>query len=251
MNSVIPKPTQKSQSDKKYFTMLLFQYITDRNLEAFKNLMESENLDPNLKDNDGGSLLLYSARDDKALAFTEYLITKGASINSQDNSGFSALFKAAYLGNKETVKFLINQENINLNQENSAFAFILNPVTVAILKDYEDIVKRLLWNGADPFKAESLILSGMQLFLRPYNGKYRYMIDFYKRWPNGKKQILFALYCSKKKGIKNEEELAKQSQEELAKELQEEELVKEPKKSLFDVSRLPISFVIKLADEYL
>jgi len=240
MNAVVQKPNQKTLADKKFFEKLLFQYITDRNFEPFKKLIESEDLDPNIKDTDGNSLLLYSSRDDKALHFTEYLISKGANINSSDNSGFSALFKAAYLGNKETVKFLIKQKNINLDAEDGAFAFILNPLTVAILKDYEDIVKRLLYNGADPFKAEALMLSGMQLFLRPYRGKYRFMVDFYKRWPNGKKQILYALYFSKKK-----------SESEAKSESESGDIAKQSQSNLFDISRLPIGYVMKLADEYL
>jgi len=85
----------------------------------------------------------------------------------------------------------------------------------------------------------------MQLFLRPYSGKYRLMIDFYKRWPNGKKQILYALYFSKKRDQQLEAEVKSETEAESG------ETAKQSQNNLFDISRLPIGYVMKLADEYL
>jgi len=204
----------------------LFNLIRDNRLEDFKSLIENEEINPDDTSYNGSPLIVFLANDKAKVPFLEYILSIGANVNITDLRERSALFQACSSGNKEAVKLLLQHKELEIDKENKAFAFVMNAVTVAILQDHYIIAKMLMDARANPTKAEEILLNEDQLYKNAYNEKYKRLVNFYKRWHNGKKQILLALYFSKKSKSNS---------------------MIQP----YNVSLIPYSLVIKIADEFL
>jgi len=207
----------------------LFSLIESLNFDAFKQVFESEDVNPNTKGPQGSTLLLHTAVNDNKFMFTQFLLEKGADINTVGQQGYNALFAAVYWNSIETVKLLLSTKKANLDESNEAFGFKLNPVSAAIYKDHYEIAKLLLYHGADPFKAERFIIE-IEVISKAYTEKYSELLEFYKRWHKGKKQILLALHLAKNK---------------------KDEQVTMKKLKPFDVSLLSPQLTVRIADEFL
>jgi len=208
----------------------LFALIDSLNFDAFKQIIESEDVNPNTRGQQGNTLLIHTAGNDNKIMFTEYLLEKGADVNLVGLQGYNALFTAVYWNSKKTVKLLLSTcPKINIDESNQAFGFKLNPISAAIYKDHYEIAKTLLYYDSDPLKAEKHIIETNEL-IKAYVEKYSELIEFYKRWHKGKKQILLALHLAKNK--------------------KDEQVTMEGIRP-FDVSKLPSQIIVRIADEFL
>ncbi len=207
----------------------LSDLISKNNLDSFVQIMENENISLDLLLPCGTPLIVFLSKDSTKNPFLEYLIKKGAKVNLSDRNGSTALFKACFSGNKQAVEVLLESKEIEIEKEYRQFAFKMNALTVSIHEDHYNIAKMLLHRGADPFKAEVILLSEDQLYRKSYCEKYKKLIDFYKRWHSAKKQILFVY------------ESSNNSQQEISSSQTKHKLI----------SLLPLSIVQKIADEYL
>ncbi|MCP4711982.1 MAG: hypothetical protein GY869_25455, partial [Planctomycetes bacterium] len=118
-----------------------------RNYQPSKDTVElllTNGVDVNLKDNDGWTPLLLAAewadRD-----FAELLLDKGAKIDAKDDeSGFTALHHAVRLGKKNMVELLIARgADINVKDKQGH-----TPLYFAVNHDYQ-IAELLINKGAD------------------------------------------------------------------------------------------------------
>ena len=221
-----PQPSQKLKDHEKE----LFRLIEVKDFDLFKQIMEGEQVDPNLRSHFSRTLLLHTAGDDHKYIFTEYLVNNGADINAIGEKGFTAVFLASYYNRKTTLKMLLSKHPKIIDKENNAFGFDLNPVSAAVFKDFYGIAKMLMYGGADPYKAEKIMLANEKIFKEIYSQKYKELIDFYKRWHKGKKQFLLAFYLAKNR-------------------TDEQQTVKGIKP--FDLNLLSDEVVIRIADEFL
>jgi ankyrin repeat protein len=72
------------------------------------NLFLAAGMDPNVKDQVGGTALRYAAAKGH-LAIVQALLDKGAEVNVQDNDGFTPLRYAAYYGHTAVVQALLKK----------------------------------------------------------------------------------------------------------------------------------------------
>jgi len=220
--------TQNSHlsSSSKPFVKILQNLIVNNLLKDFKSIMENEKINPNITSDNGTPLIFFLANDKTKIRFLEYLISIGANVNITDKKERTVLFIACSSENTEAVKLLLQKKELEIDKENRTFAFVMNAFTVAVLGDHYKIAKMIMYHGANPTKSEEILLSETQLYQNAYTEKYKRLIDFYKRWKSGKKQILLAYYLSQKSSGN-------------------------PLIKLFDVRLLPKAIIIRIADEFL
>jgi ankyrin repeat protein len=85
--------------------------------EIAKLLLE-HGANPNLKDDDGGTALMYATRD-RSGKLPLLLLQHGADLNLKDNGGNTALFHAVELGNDKTIQLLL-QSGAKIGDVNSS-----------------------------------------------------------------------------------------------------------------------------------
>jgi len=189
------------KSEKEFSTLQsheknLFHLITKKDFDLFRSILDSQAVDPNIRDHSGNTMLMHSVVDDDCMQFTQHLLIKGADLNAIDKHGMTALFKAAYWGEEKSLIVLLSKKNIDLEATNKAFNFELNPLAASIFKNHVNITKLLLIKGADPFHAEKLIAKNYNIFKDFYGEEAQQLLDFYKRWYKGKIGFAFAKYVS-------------------------------------------------------
>lgn len=156
------------------------------------------NLHQTFKDQNDANMLLLAITNDKGLKMTDYLISKGLSLNSKDNQGNGAFYYAAFNANnidnlKELVKRGVKYDDTALvaaaqgrRTTNSleAFQYLiedlkLNPKTtnpegktllhlIALKPNQAEIIQYLLNKGVD---AKKLDQQGNSVFLIASKGK--------------------------------------------------------------------------------
>jgi len=197
LNELLFKKTDPYTNLKSY-EKNLFHLIIKKDFDLFRSIIDSQHVDPNIRDQSGNTLLIHSVVDDDNILFTQHLLIKGADINAADKHGMTAVFRAAYWGEEKSLLLLLSKKKVDLEATNNAFKFDLNPLVASIFKNHHNIAKILLHKGADPFHAEKLIAKNYNIFKDFYAETYQELLDFYKRWHKGKKQFIFAKYLAEK-----------------------------------------------------
>jgi ankyrin repeat protein len=189
------KKTEKEFTDLKSHEKNLFHLITKKDFDLFRSIIDSQGVDPNIRDHSGNTMLMHAVVDDDCMLFTQHLLIKGSDLNATDKHGMTAIFKAVYWGEEKSVILLLSKKNVDLELTNRAFKFELNPLAASIFKNHMNIAKHLLAKGADPYKAEKLIAKNYNIFKDFYGQEAQALIDFYKRW-HRKKLMAFVRHLA-------------------------------------------------------
>lgn len=148
------------------------------NLQALQSLITPENI--NARDEQGETVLIKAARkaydmngdhdywnDNHYAKIVKFLLDKGADRTIAQSDGLIALHFAAMNGAVKTVKALVNNETINLQDKNGETPLIKAASHNNELYDDDhkaaDVVKLLLENGADPTIKQSKGLMALHL----------------------------------------------------------------------------------------
>ncbi|MDR0140170.1 ankyrin repeat domain-containing protein [Metabacillus idriensis] len=100
--------------------------------------------DADYKDQDGWTPLHWATQECQ-MEIIQYLLFKGANINSKDNNGFSPLYQAASEGRIKLVDFLIDKgAEIDIRSSNGT-----TPLIIASCYGHLESVKYLVGKGAD------------------------------------------------------------------------------------------------------
>ncbi|XP_032038264.1 ankyrin repeat and SAM domain-containing protein 6 isoform X1 [Aythya fuligula] len=126
--------TEKRQPD-------IFHALKLGNFQLVKEIVDEDPSQVNITTVDGASPLMIAAVTGQ-LPLVQLLVEKNAEIDRQDNvHGWTALMQATYHGNKEVVKYLLNQgADVNLRAKNGYTAFDL----IMLLNDPDTELVRLL-----------------------------------------------------------------------------------------------------------
>ncbi|XP_074844005.1 ankyrin repeat and SAM domain-containing protein 6 isoform X2 [Carettochelys insculpta] len=111
------------------------------NFQLVKEIADEDPNQVNIINSDGASPLMIAAVTGQ-LALVQLLVERNADIDKQDNvHGWTALMQATYHGNKEVVKYLLNQgADVNLRAKNGYTAFDL----IMLLNDPDtELVRQL------------------------------------------------------------------------------------------------------------
>ncbi|KAH0618016.1 hypothetical protein JD844_016930 [Phrynosoma platyrhinos] len=111
------------------------------NFQLVKEITDEDPAQANVINDDGASPLMIAAVTGQ-LPLVQLLISRNVDIDKQDNiHGWTALMQATYHGNKEVVKYLLNQgADVNLRAKNGYTAFDL----IMLLNDPDAELVRLL-----------------------------------------------------------------------------------------------------------
>uniref|UniRef100_A0A8D0C9T1 Ankyrin repeat and sterile alpha motif domain containing 6 n=1 Tax=Salvator merianae TaxID=96440 RepID=A0A8D0C9T1_SALMN len=133
-HAVLVSDKQKRQPD-------IFHALKMGNFQLVKEITDEDPAQANVINDDGASPLMIAAVTGQ-LALVQLLVSKNVDIDKQDNiHGWTALMQATYHGNKEVVKYLLNQgANVNLRAKNGYTAFDL----IMLLNDPDAELVRLL-----------------------------------------------------------------------------------------------------------
>lgn len=134
----------------KYGETALIRATSKGHLAVVKVLVEEGKADLNAKDNTGLSSLIIAAFKGYQI-IVEYLITKGADVDIESDAGESPIHGAVQGGKLETVKYLIEQAGANVDARQYDLA---TPIFRAAFLGHLEIVKYLHRKGAD-FNATS------------------------------------------------------------------------------------------------
>ena len=113
----------------------LHMAVEKRAFEIVKLLVE-HGADLNAIEGENGPTPLYIAAENRDLDIMKYLIEKGAKIDPESD----ILIYAVETGNLEIVKLLV-EKGVDINVENSRGT---SPLDIAIINNYQDIIKYLL-----------------------------------------------------------------------------------------------------------
>lgn len=98
----------------------------------------------NVQDSSGSSPL-HEAVKHGNLNTAKCIIHLGANVNLTDNIGQTILHIAALTGNSEIVKYILEQNLIDLNREAS---FGMTPLMIAQRNNHSNVIQILIKNGA-------------------------------------------------------------------------------------------------------
>lgn len=126
-------------SDKECILNLL------KNPEELEKAIK-EGTDPNLTEDEWGWSLLNIAAGNNYLESVRILLSRGAEVNHQTNTGRTPIFNAAIKGNTEICKLLIDA-GADVNAEEKLTG--TSPLSQAVLNGHKDTVELLLTNNAD------------------------------------------------------------------------------------------------------
>ncbi|NXY87582.1 ANKS6 protein, partial [Alcedo cyanopectus] len=133
--------TIRPQADMEKRQPDVFHALKLGNFQLVKEIVEEDPSQVNISNVDGASPLMMAAVAGQ-LPLTQLLVEKHADIDRQDSvHGWTALMQATYHGNKEVVKYLLNQgADVNLRAKNGYTAFDL----IMLLNDPDTELVRLL-----------------------------------------------------------------------------------------------------------
>uniref|UniRef100_A0A8D0HBK4 NAD(+) ADP-ribosyltransferase n=1 Tax=Sphenodon punctatus TaxID=8508 RepID=A0A8D0HBK4_SPHPU len=133
--------TIRPKADKEKKQPDIFNALKMGDFQLVKEITDGDPNQVNVLNNDGASPLMISAVTGQ-LSYVQLLVSRNADIDKQDNvHGWTALMQATYHGNKEVVKYLLNQgADVNLRTKNGYTAFDL----IMLLNDPDAELVRLL-----------------------------------------------------------------------------------------------------------
>ncbi|KYO34624.1 ankyrin repeat and SAM domain-containing protein 6 isoform B [Alligator mississippiensis] len=133
--------TVRPQTDKEKKQPDVFHALKMGNFQLVREIADEDPNQVNITNSDGASPLMIAAVTGQ-LALVQLLVERNADIDRQDNvHGWTALMQATYHGNKEVVKYLLNQgADVNLRAKNGYTAFDL----IMLLNDPDTELVRLL-----------------------------------------------------------------------------------------------------------
>ena len=108
--------------------------------------------------------LVKAARQGQGTTRLEYLLSRGANVDARDESGLTALFHAAFRGDRKNVQGLL-QHGADVN---SGHHLLGTPIAVAALRGHLEVVETLLLFKADTFR--SLQVFGSALHCACFGG---------------------------------------------------------------------------------
>ncbi|XP_077166376.1 ankyrin repeat and SAM domain-containing protein 6 [Paroedura picta] len=129
------------RTDKQKRQPDIFHALKMGNIQLVKEITDEDPAQVNLLNDDGASPLMIAAVTGQ-LPLVQLLVSRNAEIDKQDTvHGWTALMQATYHGNKDVVKYLLNQgADVNLRAKNGYTAFDL----IMLLNDPDAEVIRLL-----------------------------------------------------------------------------------------------------------
>ncbi|XP_019364279.1 PREDICTED: ankyrin repeat and SAM domain-containing protein 6 [Gavialis gangeticus] len=133
--------TVRPQTDKEKKQPDVFHALKMGNFQLVREIADEDPNQVNITNSDGASPLMIAAVTGQ-LTLVQLLVERNADIDRQDNvHGWTALMQATYHGNKEVVKYLLNQgADVNLRAKNGYTAFDL----IMLLNDPDTELVRLL-----------------------------------------------------------------------------------------------------------
>ncbi|XP_044298895.1 ankyrin repeat and SAM domain-containing protein 6 [Varanus komodoensis] len=140
-NYLAPLTTVRPQTDKQKRQPDIFHALKMGNFQLVKEIIDDDPAQANVVNDDGASPLMIAAVTGQ-LSLVQLLVARNVDIDKQDNvHGWTALMQATYHGNKEVVKYLLNQgADVNLRAKNGYTAFDL----IMLLSDQDAELVRLL-----------------------------------------------------------------------------------------------------------
>jgi len=76
-------------------------------------------------------------------------------VDSTDGSGYTALHWACWNGHVDVVHYLIDDQEVNINQRAQSFGQCLTPLHMACINQHHEVIDILLAKGADPTIGDS------------------------------------------------------------------------------------------------
>ena len=92
--------------------------------------------------------LVVAAREGQSTIRLEYLLSRGAGVDAEDKIGLTALYHAAFQGDNEIVRFLVDH-GADVNPDH----FLGTPIAVAALRGHSGVVETLLQHKADIYNS--------------------------------------------------------------------------------------------------
>uniref|UniRef100_A0A8C5RBY0 NAD(+) ADP-ribosyltransferase n=1 Tax=Laticauda laticaudata TaxID=8630 RepID=A0A8C5RBY0_LATLA len=141
MDYLAPLTTVRPQTDKQKKQPDIFHALKMGNFQLVKEIIDDDPAQSNVINDDGASPLMIAAVTGQ-IPLIQLLVSRNVDIDKQDNvHGWTALMQATYHGNKEVVKYLLNQgADVNLRAKNGYTAFDL----IMLLNDPDAELVRLL-----------------------------------------------------------------------------------------------------------
>ncbi|XP_062986287.1 ankyrin repeat and SAM domain-containing protein 6 isoform X2 [Elgaria multicarinata webbii] len=136
-----PLTTVRPQADKQKRQPDIFHALKMGNFQLVKEITDEDPAQANVINDDGATPLMIAAVTGQ-LSLVQLLVSRNVDIDKQDNvHGWTALMQATYHGNKDVVKYLLNQgADVNLRAKNGYTAFDL----IMLLSDPDAELVRLL-----------------------------------------------------------------------------------------------------------